>query len=320
MEMHQIRYFLALCTELNFTRAATRLKVSQPALTRAIKLLEVEFGGPLVRRERQHTHLTELGRMVRPYLEQVYRSAEEAKREAQEFARLRKTPLRLGLMCTIAPARIVDLISAIRSRHPDVELHVLDAVAITLQERLIAGDLDVAIYALPDLSTEGRLCSLSLYREQFVIVTALHHRFSRLDTVRVRDLDGEHYLWRVNCEYDGAADTIFSQQQVDTPTVYQSDRDDWVLAMAAAGLGFAFMPALCVDLPNVVARPLIEPEIWRDVALVTVRGRPHSPSVGALVREAMRIPWIGRPALAVQAAQSALDEDGIEPGQSPSGK
>jgi LysR family transcriptional regulator, hydrogen peroxide-inducible genes activator len=320
MEMHQVRYFLALCTELNFTRAAARLKVSQPALTRAIKLLEAEFGGPLVRRERQHTHLTELGRMVRPYLEHVYRNAEEAKREAHEFVRSGRTPLRLGLMCTIAPARLVDLVSAIRSRHPDVELRVLDAVAATLQQRLIAGDLDVAIYALPDLSTEERLCSLPLYREQFVIVTGLHHRFSRLDAVRVRDLDGEHYLFRVHCEYDGAADKIFTEQRVDTPTVYQSDRDDWILAMAAAGLGFAFMPTLCVDLPSVVARPLIEPEIWREVALVTVRGRPHSPSVGALVREAMRIPWIGHPALAAQAARSALDEDGIEHGQSPSAK
>jgi LysR family transcriptional regulator, hydrogen peroxide-inducible genes activator len=56
----------------------------------------------------------------------------------------------------------------------------------------------------------------------------------------------------------------------------------------------------------VVTRPLIEPELWRDVNLVTVRGRPHSPAVGALVREAMRIKWHGQPPIAVSKAVAAL--------------
>ena len=60
MEMHQIRYFLAVCDTLNFTRAAEQCHVSQPALTRAVKGLEDEFGGLLFHRERNNTHLTEL--------------------------------------------------------------------------------------------------------------------------------------------------------------------------------------------------------------------------------------------------------------------
>ncbi len=69
MEMHQIRYFLAICECLNFTRAAEQCHVARPSLTRAIKKLEAELGGPLLRRERNHTHLTELGRLIRPHLE-----------------------------------------------------------------------------------------------------------------------------------------------------------------------------------------------------------------------------------------------------------
>ena len=61
MEMHQVRYFVALCETLNFTRAAEKCNVTQPSLTRAIKLLEDELGGPLFNRERNQTHLTELG-------------------------------------------------------------------------------------------------------------------------------------------------------------------------------------------------------------------------------------------------------------------
>src|SRR3954451_11843745 len=82
MEMHQIRYFFAVCEELNFTRAAERCNVAQPSLTRAIKLLEEELGGVLFHRERNNTHLSELGHMVKPHLEQVHAQAEAAKRQA----------------------------------------------------------------------------------------------------------------------------------------------------------------------------------------------------------------------------------------------
>ena len=96
MEMHQVRYFLAVADELNFTRAAERCHVAQPSLTRAIKLLEEELGGPLFHRERANTHLSELGRMVKPYLDHVYDQMQEAKRQALEFTKLKKTTLKLG--------------------------------------------------------------------------------------------------------------------------------------------------------------------------------------------------------------------------------
>ena len=91
--------------------------------------------------------------------------------------------------------------------------------------------------------------------------------------------------------------------------MYRSDRDDWILAMIAAGLGFGFMPEYCVPQAAVVARPLIDPEFWREVNLVTVRGRPHSPAVGAFVREAMRTQWLGQPALAVRLASEHAAAD-----------
>src|SRR6476469_9459846 len=99
MEMHQVRYFLAVSELLNFTRAAERCNVAQPSLTRAVKLLEDELGGPLFHRERANTHLSELGRMVKPYLEQVFAQAAEAKRHAVDFTRLSHTKLTIGMMC-----------------------------------------------------------------------------------------------------------------------------------------------------------------------------------------------------------------------------
>ena len=82
MQMHQVRYFLTLCEELNFTRAAHRCGVSQPSLTTAISALEVELGGALFDRK-PSIALTGLGRVVRPYLEEIARNADHAREVAR---------------------------------------------------------------------------------------------------------------------------------------------------------------------------------------------------------------------------------------------
>src|SRR3712207_1377866 len=101
MEIHEIRYFLAVCRTLNFTRAAEQCNVSQPALTRAIQKLEGELGGLLFSRERASTHLTELGRLMQPHLEEVLARTAAAREQAGRFLRLESAHLRLGVMCTI---------------------------------------------------------------------------------------------------------------------------------------------------------------------------------------------------------------------------
>jgi LysR family hydrogen peroxide-inducible transcriptional activator len=300
MEMQQVRYFLAVCDELNFTRAAEKCHVAQPSLTRSIKLLEDELGGPLFHRERNNTHLSELGKSVQPFLQEVYARAQQAKDLAAGFAALKKTPLKLGIMCTIGPGNLVGLLTSLQSTYPEIELHITDASAPMLHEMLLTGQLEAAIFCLPGAPDE-RLHYMPLFREQFVIALNAQHRLAMNNAIRVRDLNGERYLNRVNCEYASHAGHIFSKQGARVRLVYRSERDDWIIAMASAGLGFAFMPQHCVaEQPGIVVRPLVEPEIWREVNLVTVRGRPHSPAIGALVREAMRTQWVGGEALAVQ--------------------
>jgi Bacterial regulatory helix-turn-helix protein, lysR family len=85
MEMQQIRYFIALCEDHNFTRAAKRCGVSQPSLTLAIKQLEMELGGPLFDRSRTTSRLSRLGRTVQPHLAAVDRAVGAAKQEAAAF-------------------------------------------------------------------------------------------------------------------------------------------------------------------------------------------------------------------------------------------
>lgn len=304
MEMQQVRYFLALCEELNFTRAAEKCHIAQPSLTRAIKLLEAELGGHLFHRERANTHLTELGRAVKPFLEEVYRQSERVKGLAAGFAALDHTLLKLGIMCTIGPNNLVGLFVNLQSRYPGMELQIVDASGPVLQERLLSGELEAAIFCWPGHLDE-RLHYLPLFREQFVIALAPGHRLASKNAIRVRDLDGERYLNRINCEFGDYAGRTLAEQNTRVLRVYRSERDDWILAMVAAGLGFGFIPQYCIpDMANLVARPLVEPEIWREVSLVTVRGRPHSPAIGALVQEVMRTRWMGAEAIAVSRMQA----------------
>lgn len=293
MEMHQIRYFLAVADELNFTRAAIKCNVSQPSLTRAVKLLEEELGGPLFHRERANTHLSELGQTVRPNLAKILAESTEAKRIAHDFKKLTKTTLKLGVMCTIGPNQLIDLFARIRTEHPGIELELTNASARELNDQLLAGTLEVAIFCLPADEEDERLQLTPLFKERMLIVVNPDHPFAGMNGVAVKDLDGKSYLNRANCEFRGYAGDLFREQGVSCPTVYRSDRDDWIMAMVVAGLGFALMPEGCLTYPGVVGRPLIEPEFWREVNLVTVRGRPHSPAVGLLAREAKRAKWPG---------------------------
>ena len=141
MEMQQVRYFMALAQTLNFTRAAEQCNVSQPALTRAIQQLEHELGGPLFNRERNNTHLSELGRMMMPYLETVHASAQAARQAAKAAKKLENVTLTIGAMCTIGPQIIADLLVRFQAQHPDVEVSVADGGAPAMIEKLEKGDL-----------------------------------------------------------------------------------------------------------------------------------------------------------------------------------
>jgi LysR family hydrogen peroxide-inducible transcriptional activator len=288
MEMHQVRYFLAVCEHLSFTQAARRCHVTQPSLTRAIQLLEKEFGGHLFHRERSRIRLTELGRIVQPYLQDAWEQTQVAQ-------------LKLAIMCTIAPALLIQLFARFRSARPDVKLELIDGTAQSVEEQLIGSMAEVAIYCRPDRASDPRLNYMPLFREQMMIVLPPTHRLISQDQIEISDLAGERYVQRSFCEFNDVVDSVFDARGVDCETVYRSDRDDWVLAMIASGFGFGFFPKYSISNPDVVARPLVNPEFWREVSLTTVKGRPYSRAVGALVHEAMRSAWLGEVPLAVKA-------------------
>ena len=193
MEMHQVRYFLAVADTLNFTRAAEQCRVSQPALTRAIQQLEGELGGLLLRRERKLTHLTDFGRLLEPRLRQMAADAEAAKTTALRFLKLQQAEVRLGVMCTIGPARFMGFLANFRRANPGCELTLIEGVPNRLSAMLLEGELDLAVMAQPEPFNE-RLDVLPLYKERFCIAFPTGHRLEQQYRIRVIDVAGETYL------------------------------------------------------------------------------------------------------------------------------
>jgi LysR family transcriptional regulator, hydrogen peroxide-inducible genes activator len=290
MEMHQIRYFLAVCEVLNFTRAAEQCNVTQPALTRAIQKLEEEFGGLLFRRERSLTHLTDLGRLIRPQLEQVWLQTEAAKTTAKSFLKLESAPLNLGVMCTIGPLRGIGFVTDFWRSNQGIEITLREGVPQRLGEQLREGELDVAVMAQWE-PFEERFNVQPLYQERFVVAFPPGHRFAAQNGVAMADVDGESYLLRINCEYKDYLRTKREEAGVELRHVYRSEREDWIQTMVMAGIGIAFMPEYSIILQGLQTRPLIEPEVVRDVSLVTVAGRRFSPAVAAFVKAIKAYPW-----------------------------
>src|SRR5215216_3709268 len=135
MEIHQIRYFLAVCETLNFTRAAEKCNVTQPALSRAIQQLEEEVGGLLFRRERNLTHVTDLGLLMKPRFQQIVDGLTEVKRDARRFLTLEQADLTLGIMCTVGPCRFMGLLAEFGRRYPGVTLRLIEGVPNELGEQ-----------------------------------------------------------------------------------------------------------------------------------------------------------------------------------------
>ena len=300
MEMHQIRYFLAVCETLNFTRAAEHCNVTQPALTRAIQKLEDELGGLLFRRERHLTHLTDLGRLMRPQLEQIWQQTEAVKTTAKSFLKLEDAALNLGLMCTIGPLRGIGFLNEFQHAHPGIGVTLLEGVPSKLSELLHEGSLDVAVMAQPGPFDE-RFDVYPLYREHFVIAFPPGHRFEAQNAIRFKDVRDETYLRRISCEYRDHLGEIGRSLGVSVKVAFRSEREDWIQTMVMAGMGICFMPEYSTVVPGLQTRRVVDPEVVREVALVTVAGRRFSPAVAAFVRAIKAYPWPG-------------SEDGAGPG------
>lgn len=286
MEMHQVRYFLATVSELNFTKAADKCNVTQPSLTRAIKLLEDELGGDLFRRERPHAQLTELGQRMYPLLKQCYDSALGARSLATAIKNGEVGTLRLALSRTINPEMLTPCLSELRRLFNRLELKLLRGTAREIVGLLKQGEAELAVAA--DIDEEwDRLDRWPLFTESFQLLVNAKHRLASLTAISVEDLRQERFLRSAHCERTEKLASLLRSHDLDLGNGHELTSERDLITLLEADFGVAFAP-LSMPCPKTLKQaPVSGIELDRSVYLYGVAGRART-AVASAVHKMLR--------------------------------
>ena len=289
MEMHQIRYFLAVGRTLSFTRAAEECNVTQPSLTRAIQKLEEEFEGLLFRRERALTHLTELGRQTLPHLKRILEAAETAKALAKGIGQVEVAPLNLGVASSVKSPQLADILAELGAGMPGFQLTMSQGSSTEVLEAVVKGETDLVIVERSREPPE-RLDEWELFDVAYVLVVPSGHRLAELDRVTLSDLNGEVFIERMNepySEFQAACLAAGAEPLVR----HRVPDDEQLCGMAAAGLGACLLPEGMTLNRGLVSRTITDAAVKRTVILGSVGGRQRSPAAEAFIRAARARTW-----------------------------
>jgi DNA-binding transcriptional LysR family regulator len=211
MEMHQVRYFLAVAQTLNFTRAAEECNVAQPSLTVAIRHLEEELGGDLFRRERPHARLTDLGQRMQPLLQQCYESALGARSLASSIKSGEVGSLRIALSATIETALVMPYILELRKHFKHLDVKLMRGTATQVAEFMKNGSAELAIASSLGKIWD-RLDTWPLFTEAFVLMISRKHRLAGCHSVHLSDLRSEALVIQTYCEHIDSLMTLLRSQ------------------------------------------------------------------------------------------------------------
>jgi len=290
MEMHQVRYFLAVARTTNFTRAAEECNVAQPSLTRAIKLLESELGGDLFRRERPAAVLTPLGEKMYPLLKQCYDSAQSARALAVRVNDGEIGTLKLAVSSSIELGLVLPHVNALRDHLPDLELRVLRGTGPQLIELLKSGEVELAIAAALAPGWD-RLDSWKLYEEPFELVFSRSHRLANKEQVDVGDLVPERFLVRTHCENCGDVGDQLRLKGVGADRRHEVSSDQDLISLLELQVGVGMLPQT-VSAPQTLLRtPIKGVDLQRAVYLYGVAGRQRSPIAGTFMKMLRAAAW-----------------------------
>lgn len=290
MEMHQVRYFLAVARALNFTRAAEECNVAQPSLTRAIKQLEEEFGGELFRRERNLSHLTDLGHRMLPMLQQCYDSALTAKSVAQSIKKGAVAPLSIALSEAIDITLLVPFITELVRALPGLELRFLRGPCRDVAEHLKKGEAEICISGSLG-ETWDRLESWLLFREPYVVVVPVTHPLASKASVTMAGLAKERFLCRSYCENLEELSALLKAGGVEVDAGHKVGTERDVLELIAAGIGVALLPQSSAHAGGVACKPLEGLATTRDVSVYAVAGRQRSSAANTLIKMLRAADW-----------------------------
>ena len=289
----QLQYVVAVAETLGFHKAAERCHVSQPTLSAQVKQLEDVLGVQLFERDRRRVLLTAAGAVVVAHARRVLLEIDDMIAAAKQLIDPCSGTFRIGVIPTIAPYLLPDVVPAVRARYPKLRLvfreEKTDAVVADLRE----GRLDVGLLALE--ADIGEWASGRIADDPFVVALPEGHRLARKKRVAAGDLDDEHVLlldeghcFRAQalsvCNRAGAKESELRATSLST-----------LAQMVSSGAGITLLPRIAVAVENrrgqLEVRPFTSPAPHRTIALIW---RPHSPfaetfrDLAELFRSALR--------------------------------
>jgi DNA-binding transcriptional LysR family regulator len=308
MELHQIRYFVAVSRLLNFTRAAEQCNVTQPALTKAIQKLELELGGELIHRERQLTQLTDLGKLVLPTLERLVAAADAARSIAREYQRKDNAPLKIGLTPCVSSNLLVAPLAEVARHVQGIQVEIVEEPVHRLQELLFDGDISAALAADANGLPE-RIDHWDLFEDHFLVLASKDDPLADMQTVPMSALAETTWLERTGCDLTRKFwDLVFTDGR--SPKIsHRSKHESHLQNMVEAGLGIMVASAHTPRLPSLVARPIRDDSMRWTVSLLVIAGRRYTPALDAFIKIARLRDWKAKnehaPTLRVEGPKNA---------------
>jgi len=296
MEMQQVRYFLAVTRTFNFTRGAEECNVTQPALTRAIKQLEEELGGELIRREGRNSHLTPLGERMRPLLQQCYESATTAKKLACRIKNGEVSALSLAISWTVSVDYLMPQLDKLQSMYPGIRIKLRRGTEREISQMLRDGDADLAISGPLDESWD-RLETWPMFTEAFDLVVGTEHQLARhndadVSITMVRD---SRFLSYTGIDYDKFEVSTLDELGIDAEAAHRVDCARDLETLVAANFGVTLMPKSTLTSSRVRHITLCHTpagiDLRRTVAIYSVAGRPRSREAGVFLNLVRSTDW-----------------------------
>ena len=282
MELHQLRYFLAVARTRNFSRAAEQCHVAQPSLSQQIMKLEDELDERLFERTKRDVALTPAGELFRAHAERVLEEVELARDKVREVRGLVRGRVTLGALPTVAPYFLPQRLKAFAAKFPGIDVVVHEDTTAQLAAAVAAKEVDVALVSLP--VERAGLEAEEFFDEPLLVALPAGHRLVKAKRLTLDDLESEPFILMKEGHCLAGQALQFCRLNGFAPRVsFRSAQIETVLAFVAAGWGVSIVPAMAGNLPGkgVVRRAL--PGLSRPIGVIYRSGRPLSRAARALV-------------------------------------
>jgi LysR family transcriptional regulator, transcription activator of glutamate synthase operon len=287
MDLRQLRYLVALSEERNFTRAAEREHIAQPALSQQIRKLEQSVGLPLVERTTRHVAMTEAGDLLVARARRILAELGAANAELQSLVGVQTGHVMVGTIHTMGPIDVSLALAIFHERHPRVELTIREQSSEELAEMLRIDELDLAFLSVTEPIESHGLALMQLVSEELVVVLPVDHRLAKRRRVRMAELAEEQFIsYRAGSRLRelllAAGDHAGFEPQV-TLELNESQR---IRRLVARRMGVAILPRSDAQAPGaeVATVALTEPSLRRDITLAWREDRRHAPAAGEFLR------------------------------------